>query len=155
MLGAAGRQDPESLRRHYATTAALILSIDGLQPEKGHEDPLRPSGKLTGKGSGFWVRRSPLLSATRGRGPPPDRQGQGVGPRALGKPVALVALRQAERRSFTGIAGELPEVAASLLRQPLPPATVGPSRSWRPTVTPRFQMRKKVRGLRDDRTSPC
>jgi hypothetical protein len=34
---AARQQDPESLRRHYAATVEIILCIDGLQPEKGHE----------------------------------------------------------------------------------------------------------------------
>ena len=34
---AARQQDPESLRRHYAATGEIILCIDGLQPEKGHE----------------------------------------------------------------------------------------------------------------------
>src|SRR5512142_2600942 len=34
---AARQQDPQSLRRHYEATTEIILSIDGLQPEKGHE----------------------------------------------------------------------------------------------------------------------
>src|SRR6266403_166497 len=34
---AARQQDPESLRREYESAAEIILSIDGLQPEKGHE----------------------------------------------------------------------------------------------------------------------
>src|SRR3954470_22929028 len=33
---AARQQDPESLRREYES-AEIILCIDGLQPEKGHE----------------------------------------------------------------------------------------------------------------------
>jgi hypothetical protein len=36
-MRAARQQDPEALRQHYQGTEALILSIDGLQPEKGHE----------------------------------------------------------------------------------------------------------------------
>ena len=35
MLAAAA--DPESLRRAYASVTEIVLSIDGLQPEKGHE----------------------------------------------------------------------------------------------------------------------
>ncbi|MFX3824750.1 ISNCY family transposase, partial [Streptococcus suis] len=34
---AARQQDPEALRRRYASVGQLILPIDGLQPEKGHE----------------------------------------------------------------------------------------------------------------------
>ena len=34
---AARQQDPEALRRQYTPGAEIILSIDGLQPEKGHE----------------------------------------------------------------------------------------------------------------------
>ena len=34
---AARQQDAESLRRHYEAVEEIILSIDGLQPEKGHE----------------------------------------------------------------------------------------------------------------------
>jgi hypothetical protein len=34
---AARQQDPEILRRQYESVDELILTIDGLQPEKGHE----------------------------------------------------------------------------------------------------------------------
>src|SRR3954454_19630038 len=34
---AARQQDAESLRRHYDSATEIILCIDGLQPEKGHE----------------------------------------------------------------------------------------------------------------------
>ncbi len=34
---AARQQDAESLRRHYESVAEIILCVDGLQPEKGHE----------------------------------------------------------------------------------------------------------------------
>jgi len=34
---AARQQDAEALRRHYRAAAEIILCIDGLQPEKGHE----------------------------------------------------------------------------------------------------------------------
>ncbi len=34
---AARQQDPEVLRRQYESIAEIVLSIDGLQPEKGHE----------------------------------------------------------------------------------------------------------------------
>ncbi len=31
------QQDAESLRKRYQSVAEIILCIDGLQPEKGHE----------------------------------------------------------------------------------------------------------------------
>jgi hypothetical protein len=34
---AARQQDPQQLAKAYATVPSLVLSIDGLQPEKGHE----------------------------------------------------------------------------------------------------------------------
>jgi hypothetical protein len=37
VLLAARQQDAESLRRQYEAQAEIILGIDGLQPEKGHE----------------------------------------------------------------------------------------------------------------------
>src|SRR3954464_10703706 len=57
---AARQQDPEALRRQYAPGAEVILSIDGLQPEKGHET-LYVVRELTGKRVWF---AEPLLSAT-------------------------------------------------------------------------------------------
>ena len=57
---AARQQDPEALRRHYQRTDSIILSIDGLQPEKGHET-LYVVRELTGKR--VWFAEA-LLSAT-------------------------------------------------------------------------------------------
>ena len=57
---AARHQDPESLRRHYESAAEIILCIDGLQPEKGHE-ALYVVRELTRKRVWF---AEPLLSAT-------------------------------------------------------------------------------------------
>src|SRR3954463_5119412 len=57
---AARQQDPESLRQQYAATAEIILCIDGLQPEKGHET-LYVVRELTAKRGWF---AEPLLSAT-------------------------------------------------------------------------------------------
>jgi hypothetical protein len=34
---AARQQDPQALRREYESVDEIVLSIDGLQPEKGHE----------------------------------------------------------------------------------------------------------------------
>jgi hypothetical protein len=56
---AARQQDPESLRREYES-AGIILCIDGLRPEKGHET-LYVVRELTRKRVRF---AEPLLSAT-------------------------------------------------------------------------------------------
>src|ERR1022692_1255749 len=37
MIVAGGQQDPPVLKKEYQKTRHLMLSIDGLQPEKGHE----------------------------------------------------------------------------------------------------------------------
>ena len=57
---AARQQDPVALRRQYQGVDAIILSIDGLQPEKGHET-LYVVRELTQKRVWF---AEPLLSAT-------------------------------------------------------------------------------------------
>ena len=54
----------------------IILSIDGLQPEKGHET-LYVVRELTQKRVWF---AEPLISATAGRGPTPDRSRPRSGP---------------------------------------------------------------------------
>jgi len=74
MLGAR-QQDPEALRRQYDSVAEIILSIDGLQPEKGTRDPLRREGANP---EASVVRRG-LDLGDRGRGSTLDRSGQGVG----------------------------------------------------------------------------
>jgi hypothetical protein len=57
---AARQQDPEALRWHYEGAQEIILSIDGLRPEKGHET-LYVVRELTGKR--VWSA-APLISAT-------------------------------------------------------------------------------------------
>src|SRR3982751_2753198 len=57
---AARQQDPEALRRAYQSVGELVLSIDGLQPEKGHET-LYVVRELTRKRVWF---AEPLISAT-------------------------------------------------------------------------------------------
>jgi hypothetical protein len=48
---AARQQDPQRLRQEYQSVESLILSIDGLQPEKGHET-LYVVRELTRKATG-------------------------------------------------------------------------------------------------------
>src|SRR6266566_1905816 len=57
---AARQQDPERLAEAYKDSEALVLTIDGLQPEKGHET-LYVVRELTRKRVWF---AEPLLSAT-------------------------------------------------------------------------------------------
>ena len=57
---AARQQDPEALRQHYEAVDEIVLSIDGLQPEKGHET-LYVVRELTRKR--VWFAEA-LLSAT-------------------------------------------------------------------------------------------
>jgi hypothetical protein len=137
---AARQQDPESLRRHYAETAEVILCIYGLQPEKGHET-LYVVRELTGKRVWF---AEPLLSATA------DEVRRLIvtarrWAEALGKPVALW-LSDKQDAFVTGIAAEFPEVphrycANHFLRDLAQPVLEADSHA-------KVQMRKKVRGLR-------
>jgi hypothetical protein len=137
---AARQQDPESLRRHYAATAELILCIDGLQPEKGHET-LYVVRELTGKRVWF---AEPLLSATAD-----EVRRLFVKARqwaeALGKPVALW-LSDKQDAFVTGIAAEFPDVPHRycdnhFLRDLAKPVLEADSHA-------KVEMRQKVRGLR-------
>jgi hypothetical protein len=137
---AARQRDPESLRRHYAATAELILCIDGLQPEKGHET-LYVVRELTGKRVWF---AEPLLSATAaevGRLIVKAKEWA----EALGKPVALW-LSDKQDAFVTGIAAEFPDVPHRycdnhFLRDLAKPVLEADSHA-------KVEMRKKVRGLR-------
>jgi hypothetical protein len=137
---AARQQDPEALRRHYQGAEALILSIDGLQPEKGHET-LYVVRELTGKRVWF---AEPLLSATA-------TEVQRLITRAkqwadaLGKPVALW-VSDKQDAFVTGVAAEFPGVphrfcANHFLRDLARPVLEADSHA-------KVQMRRKVRGLR-------
>jgi hypothetical protein len=137
---AARQQDPESLRRHYEAVDAIILSIDGLQPEKGHET-LYVVRELTQKRVWFAV---PLISATAD-----EVRRLIVQARAwaatLGKPVALW-LSDRQDAFVTGIAAEFPHVPHRycdnhFLRDVAKPILEADSHA-------KVQMRKKVRGLR-------
>jgi hypothetical protein len=137
---AARQHDPESLRRHYAATAEILLSIDGLQPEKGHET-LYVVRELAQKRVWF---AEPLLSATADevrRLIIKARQWA----ESLGKPVALW-LSDKQDAFVTGIAAEFPDVPHRycdnhFLRDLAQPVLEADSHA-------KVQMRKKVRGLR-------
>lgn len=137
---AARQEDPAALRRQYAASKELILSIDGLQPEKGHET-LYVVRELTQKRVWF---AEPLLSATA------DEVRRllaraNAWAAALDKPVALW-LSDRQDAFVTGIAAEFPGVphrycANHFLRDVAKPVVEADSHA-------KVQMRKKVRGLR-------
>ena len=137
---AARQRDPESLRRHYAATAELILSIDGLQPEKGHET-LYVVRELTQKRVWF---AEPLLSATAAEVRRLIVKAKQWA-ESLGQPVALW-LSDKQDAFVTGIAAEFPEVPHRycdnhFLRDLAKPVTEADSHA-------KVRMRQKVRGLR-------
>jgi hypothetical protein len=137
---AARQQDADSLRRHYESTAAIILCIDGLQPEKGHET-LYVVRELTRKRVWF---AEPLLSATE------DEVGRLIKKAkewaaSLGTPVGLWMSDQQDA-FVKGIAAEFPEVPHRycdnhFLRDLAQPVLEADSHA-------KVRMRKKVRGLR-------
>src|SRR3954447_23925931 len=140
VLLAARQQDPEALRRHYAATAEIILCIDGLQPEKGHET-LYVVRELIQKRVWFAV---PLLSATAEEVRRLIKKAREWA-EALGKPVALW-MSDKQDAFVTGIAAEFPEVPHRycdnhFLRDLAKPVTEADSHA-------EVRMRKKVRGLR-------
>jgi hypothetical protein len=137
---AARQQDPEALRRQYESVDKIILSIDGLQPEKGHET-LYVVRELTQKR--VWFAEA-LISATvdevrrliaRAKQWADD----------LGKPVALW-ISDRQDAFVTGIAAEFPDVPHRYCdnhfqRDVAKPVLEADSHA-------KVQMRKKVRGLR-------
>jgi hypothetical protein len=137
---AARQQDPEALRRQYESVDEIILSIDGLQPEKGHET-LYVVRELTQKR--VWFAEA-LISATA------DEVRRLIAKakewaESLGKPVGLW-LSDKQDAFVTGIAAEFPDVPHRycdnhFLRDVAKPVLEADSHA-------KVQMRKKVRGLR-------
>src|SRR5450755_1908008 len=137
---AARQQDPAALRRQYQGVEAIILSIDGLQPEKGHET-LYVVRELTQKRVWF---AEPLISATADEVRRLIAQAREWAER-LGKPVALW-LSDRQDAFVTGIAAEFAGVPHRycdnhFLRDVAKPVLEADSQA-------KVQMRKKVRGLR-------
>ena len=137
---AARQQDLEALRRHYQSGPEIILCIDGLQPEKGHET-LYVVRELTQKRVWF---AEPLLSAT-------EDQVRRLITKAnewaqfLGTPVGLW-MSDKQDAFVKGIAAEFPDVPHRycdnhFLRDVAKPVLEADSHA-------KVQMRKKVRGLR-------
>jgi hypothetical protein len=137
---AARQQDAELLRREYPAGAEIILCIDGLQPEKGHET-LYVVRELTRKRVWF---AEPLLSATEDevrRLITKARQWA----ESLGMPVGLW-MSDKQEAFVKGIAAEFPDVPHRycdnhFLRDLARPVLEADSHA-------KVRMRKKVRGLR-------
>ena len=137
---AARQHDPEGLRRQYPAVGEIILSIDGLQPEKGHET-LYVVRELTRKRIWF---AEPLISATADEVRRLIAQAREWA-ESLGKPVALW-LSDKQDAFVTGIAAEFPDVPHRycdnhFLRDVAKPVLDADSHA-------KVQMRRKVRGLR-------
>ncbi len=137
---AARQQDPEGLRRQYAAGAEVILSVDGLQPEKGHET-LYVVRELTQKRVWF---AEPLLSATADEVRPLIAKAKEWA-RSLGVPVGLW-ISDKQDAFVKGIAAEFPDVPHRycdnhFLRDVARPVLEADSHA-------KVRMRKKVRGLR-------
>jgi hypothetical protein len=137
---AARQQDAESLRRQYQSVAEIILCIDGLQPEKGHE-ALYVVRELTQKRVWF---AEPLISATEDEVRRLIKKAKEWA-QFLGTPVGLW-MSDKQDAFVTGIAAEFPDVPHRycdnhFLRDVAKPVLEADSHA-------KVQMRKKVRGLR-------
>src|SRR5205823_13314097 len=137
---AARQQDAESLRREYESVAEIILCIDGLQPEKGHET-LYVVRELTRKRVWF---AEPLLSATEDEVRRLITKAKEWA-ESLGTPVGLW-VSDKQDAFVNGIAAEFPDVPHRycdnhFLRDVAQPVLEADSHA-------KVQMRKKVRGLR-------
>ena len=137
---AARQEDPQALRRQYESVEEIILSIDGLQPEKGHET-LYVVRELNQKR--VWFAEA-LISATASEVRRLIAQAKEWA-EALGKPVALW-LSDRQDAFVTGVAAEFPGVPHRycenhFLRDVAKPVLEADSHT-------KVQMRQKVRGLR-------
>jgi hypothetical protein len=137
---AARQQDPQVLRRQYESVDEIVLSIDGLQPEKGHET-LYVVRELTQKR--VWFAEA-LISATADEVQRLIAQAKEWA-RSLNKTVGLW-ISDKQDAFVTGIAAEFPSVPHRycdnhFLRDLAKPVLEADSHA-------KVQMRRKVRGLR-------
>src|SRR4030095_8453586 len=137
---AARHRDPQQLVAAYAQVDAIILAIDGLQPEKGHET-LYVVRELVRKR--VWFAEALLSSATT------EVQQLLVQARTwaerLGKPVRLW-ISDKQDAFVQGIAAEFPSIphrycANHFLRDVAKPVLEADSRA-------KVKMRRTIRGLR-------
>src|SRR3954449_9231038 len=137
---AARQQDPQALRREYETVDEIVLSIDGLQPEKGHET-LYVVRELTRKRVWF---AEPLISSTLDEVRRLITKSKEWA-ESLGTPVGLW-ISDKQSAFVKGIAAEFPDVPHRycdnhFLRDLAQPVLEADSHT-------KVQMRKEVRGLR-------
>ena len=138
---AARQRDPEQLKQDYRSIPGLVLSIDGLQPEKGHET-LYTVRELNGKRVWF---ATPLLSSSEEEVEKLFVQAKALVD-MLGLPVqAWISDKQ--EAFLKGIAKVFPGTPHRLchnhfLRDVAEPLLEVDSHA-------KVQMRRKVRGLRD------
>src|SRR5713101_4299794 len=137
---AARQHDPQQLAAAYADVDAVVLAIDGLQPEKGHET-LYVVRELERKR--VWFAEA-LLSSAAAEVQQLLVQAQSWAA-GLGKPIRLW-LSDKQEAFVRGIAAEFPGVphrycANHFLRDVAKPVLEADSRA-------KGQMRRKVRGLR-------
>jgi hypothetical protein len=137
---AARQQDPELLRRQYESGAEIILCIDGIQPEKGHET-LYVVRELTQKR--IWFAEA-LISSTEDEVRRLITKAKEWA-ESLGTPVGLW-VSDKQDAFVKGIAAEFPDVPHRycdnhFLRDLAKPVLEADSHA-------KVQMRKKVRGLR-------
>src|SRR5215468_8246878 len=138
---AARHQDQALLAEHYKGIASLVLTIDGLQPEKGHET-LYVVRELRGKR--VWFAEALLSSST-------DEVRRLIAKakdwaQQLGKPVELW-MSDKQDAFVKGVEAEFPDTPHRycqnhFLRDLAKPLLEKDSHQ-------KVQMRKKVRGLRD------
>jgi hypothetical protein len=136
---AARQQDPEVLRQHYDAVEEIVLTIDGLQPEKGHET-LYVVRELAGKR--IWFAEA-LLSATADEVRRLVAQARAWAERLHKKVVLWISDKQ--DAFVTAIAAEFPDVPHRycenhFLRDVAKPVLEADSHA-------KVQMRRKVRGL--------
>jgi hypothetical protein len=137
---AARQQDPELLRLAYRDVRALWLSIDGLQPEKGHETLYAVRELHAGR---IWFAQALLSSSAEEVRRLLARAREMA--QALGKPVRLWisdkqdAFVKAIRSEFPGVPHRY--CSNHFLRELAKPTLAGDSHA-------KVQMRKKIRGLR-------
>jgi hypothetical protein len=138
---AARQQDQTQLSKAYAAIDGLILSIDGLQPEKGHETLYAVRELVANR---VWFAEA-LLSSKADEVRRVLIRAHKLA-KQLGKPIRLW-LSDKQDAFVTGIAAEFPGIphrycVNPFLRDLAKPMLTADSQA-------KVQMRKKVRGLRE------
>jgi hypothetical protein len=137
---AARQQDPVVLQQEYQRTRYVLLSIDGLQPEKGHETlyVVRELGRQR-----VWFAESLISSSAVEVQPLFARARQWA--ERLEKPVRLWRSDKQDACG-TGIAAEFPQVPHRYCRTPFLRALAQPVLALDSHA--KVRLRRRVRGLR-------